>query len=88
MKCFSDRDPGSETGSEAAHLEDLNLLAFSALSRSFSEVCGYERLSGPVEMDSTGTLIQKIGSKRYVMFGSADRKVYIRSYPGWSPRAN
>jgi hypothetical protein len=39
MKCFSDRDPGSETGSEAAHLEDLNLLAFSALSRSFSEVC-------------------------------------------------
>ncbi len=46
---------------------------------------GYTRLSGPVEMDSTGTLIQKIGSKRYVMFGSADRKVYIRAYPGLEP---
>jgi hypothetical protein len=46
---------------------------------------GYERLSGPVEMDSTGTLIQKIGSKRYVMFGSADRKVYIRTYPQLEP---
>jgi len=42
---------------------------------------GYQRLSGPVEMDSTGTLIQKIGSKRYVIFGSADRKIYVRSYP-------
>ena len=42
---------------------------------------GYQRLAGPVEMDSTGTLIQKIGDTRYVFFGSADRKVYIRSYP-------
>lgn len=46
---------------------------------------GYTRLSGPVEMDSTGTSIQKIGSKRYAMFGSADRKVYIRAYPGLEP---
>jgi hypothetical protein len=46
---------------------------------------GYKRLSGPVEMDSTGTSIQKIGSKRYAMFGSADRKVYVRSYPGLEP---
>jgi hypothetical protein len=46
---------------------------------------GYTRLSGPVEMDSTGTLIQKIGSKRYIMFGSADRKVYVRHYPGLEP---
>ena len=46
---------------------------------------GYSRLSGPVEMDSTGTSIQKIGSKRYAMFGSADRKVYICSYPGLEP---
>jgi hypothetical protein len=46
---------------------------------------GYTRLSGPVEMDSTGTLIQKIGSKRYIMFGSADRKVYVRKYPGLEP---
>ncbi len=46
---------------------------------------GYQRLSGPVEMDSTGTLIQRIGSKRYVMFGSSDRKVYIRTYPELEP---
>ena len=42
---------------------------------------GYERIAGPVEMDSTGTMIQEIGGKRYAIFGSADRKVYIRNYP-------
>ncbi|KAA5545488.1 hypothetical protein FYK55_07530 [Roseiconus nitratireducens] len=46
---------------------------------------GYERLAGPVEMDSTGTLIQTIGASRYVFFGSADRKVYIRTYPDLEP---
>ncbi len=46
---------------------------------------GYQRLAGPVEMDSTGTLIQKVGASRYVFFGSADRKVYIRSYPDLKP---
>lgn len=46
---------------------------------------GYRRLAGPVEMDSTGTLIQSIGQKRYVFFGSADRKVYVRSYPDLGP---
>ncbi|MEX1115528.1 MAG: hypothetical protein WEB53_09775, partial [Akkermansiaceae bacterium] len=46
---------------------------------------GYTRIAGPVDMDSTGTSIQKIGSKRYAMFGSADRKVYVRSYPGLEP---
>lgn len=46
---------------------------------------GYQRLAGPVEMDSTGTLIQTIGQQRYVFFGSADRKVYIRSYPDLHP---
>ncbi len=46
---------------------------------------GYVRLAGPVEMDSTGTLIQQIGQTRYVFFGSADRKVYIRSYPDLHP---
>ena len=46
---------------------------------------GFTRLSGPVEMDSTGTSITKIGSKRYAMFGSADRKVYVRTYPGLEP---
>ena len=46
---------------------------------------GFERLSGPVEMDSTGTLIQKIGNRRYAIFGSADRKVYLRTYPDLEP---
>ena len=46
---------------------------------------GYTRLTEPVELDSTGTSITKIGSKRYAMFGSADRKVYIRSYPRLEP---
>ncbi|MDD2597667.1 MAG: hypothetical protein PHO37_00370 [Kiritimatiellae bacterium] len=46
---------------------------------------GYQRLSGPVTMDSTGTMIQKIGSKRYAIFGSADRKIYIHSYPDLKP---
>lgn len=46
---------------------------------------GFTRLSGPVEMDSTGTMIQKFGNKRYVLFGSADRKIYIRTYPDLQP---
>ena len=46
---------------------------------------GYKRISGPVDMDSTGTSIAKIGSKRYAMFGSADRKVYVRTYPDLEP---
>jgi len=45
----------------------------------------YERVAGPVDMDSTGTLIQRIGKTRYVFFGSADRQVYIRSYPDLKP---
>lgn len=46
---------------------------------------GYKRLAGPVEMDSTGTMIQTFGDKRYALFGSADRKIYIRSYPDLEP---
>jgi hypothetical protein len=46
---------------------------------------GFKRISGPVEMDSTGTSIAKIGSKRYAMFGSADRRVYVRTYPDLKP---
>jgi hypothetical protein len=46
---------------------------------------GYVRLAGPVEMDSTGTMIQKFGNKHFVLFGSADRKIYIRSYPTLEP---
>jgi hypothetical protein len=46
---------------------------------------GFARIAGPVEMDSTGTMLQKIGNKRYALFGSADRKIYIRSYPTLEP---
>jgi hypothetical protein len=46
---------------------------------------GFTRLAGPVEMDSTGTMLQKFGNKRYALFGSADRKIYIRTYPNLEP---
>ena len=46
---------------------------------------GYTRLAGPVEMDSTGTMLQKFGDKRFALFGSADRKIYIRTYPDLAP---
>jgi len=45
----------------------------------------YELISGPVKVNSTGTQIQKIGQKRYALFGSSDRKVYIYSYPDLKP---
>ena len=46
---------------------------------------GFQRLAGPVDVDSTGTLIQKFGDTRYALFGSADRKIYVRSYPDLQP---
>ena len=46
---------------------------------------GYTRLAGPVAMDSTGTMIQKFGDKRYALFGSADRRIYICNYPDLTP---
>ncbi|TWU52003.1 hypothetical protein [Rubripirellula reticaptiva] len=46
---------------------------------------GFQRLAGPVDVDSTGTLIQKFGDIRYALFGSADRKIYVRSYPDLQP---
>jgi len=45
----------------------------------------YDLIAGPVKVNSTGTQIQKIGNKRYALFGSADRKVYIYSYPDLKP---
>lgn len=45
----------------------------------------YQKIAGPVEVNSTGTQIQKIGQKYYALFGSADRKVYIYSYPDLKP---
>ena len=42
---------------------------------------GFQKIAGPVKVDSTGTQIQKIGNSRYCMFGSADRCMYVFSYP-------
>ena len=46
---------------------------------------GYERVSGPVGVDSTGTMIQKIGDTRYCLFGSAARALFVYSYPDLKP---
>ena len=45
----------------------------------------YQRIAGPGRVNSTGTQIQKIGQKRYALFGSADRTVYIYTYPDLKP---
>ncbi len=41
----------------------------------------YKRIAGPVKVDSTGCLLQKFGDEYYALIGSADRKMYIYSYP-------
>ncbi|MEX2592637.1 MAG: hypothetical protein WD426_07670 [Anditalea sp.] len=41
----------------------------------------YKMIAGPVEVNSTGCLLQKFGSKYYALFGGADRKFYVYSYP-------
>lgn len=46
---------------------------------------GFTRIAGPVEMDSTGTMIQKIGGIRYALYGSADRTIYAANYPDLKP---
>ncbi|TVS15041.1 MAG: hypothetical protein EA424_17290 [Planctomycetaceae bacterium] len=45
----------------------------------------YQRISGPIDVDSTGTTIQKIGDRRYCMFGSAARQLFVYSYPDLQP---
>ena len=45
----------------------------------------YELIAGPVKENSTGTQLQKIGGKYYALYGSADRKVYIKTYPDLEP---
>lgn len=45
----------------------------------------YEMIAGPAKVNGTGCLLQKIGSKYYAMFGSADRKFYVYSYPELEP---
>jgi hypothetical protein len=41
----------------------------------------YEVIAGPVNVNSTGCLLQKFGSRYYALFGSHDRKFYVYSYP-------
>ena len=45
----------------------------------------YKLIAGPVSVNSTGTQLQTIGGKRYALFGSSDRKVYIYTYPDLKP---
>ncbi len=42
---------------------------------------GYKRIAGPVEHNSTGTSIQRIGGQRYCFSGSKERKIFIYTYP-------
>lgn len=41
----------------------------------------YKLIAGPAKVNGTGCLLQKIGSQYYALFGSADRKFYVYSYP-------
>ena len=43
---------------------------------------GYKRIAGPVEHNSTGTSIQKIGDQRYCFSGSSEREIFIYTFPG------
>ncbi len=46
---------------------------------------GYRRIAGPVEHNSTGTSIQRIGAKQYCFSGSSERQLFIYSYPDLQP---
>ncbi len=41
----------------------------------------YIQIAGPVEHNSTGTSIHKIGDKHYCFSGSAEREIFIYTYP-------
>ena len=41
----------------------------------------YTLIAGPAEVNGTGCLLQKFGDDYYCIFGSADRKFYVYSYP-------
>ncbi|MCB0634621.1 MAG: hypothetical protein R2824_27430 [Saprospiraceae bacterium] len=41
----------------------------------------YQRIAGPVEHNSTGTSIQKIGGRQYCFSGSSERKIFVYTYP-------
>jgi len=41
----------------------------------------YRRITGPVNHNSTGTSIQRIGGKLFCFSGSQERKIFVYSYP-------
>ena len=41
----------------------------------------YKMIAGPVNHNSTGTSIQKIGDQRYCFSGSNEREFFIYTYP-------
>lgn len=41
----------------------------------------FERIAGPIELNSTGTTIQKVGNGYYCFMGGADGNLRIHSYP-------
>ncbi|MEX0324000.1 MAG: hypothetical protein AB3N63_17715 [Puniceicoccaceae bacterium] len=45
----------------------------------------FRKIAGPAEVNGTGCLLQKFGDKFYALFGSADRKFYVYSYPDLKP---
>lgn len=42
---------------------------------------GFKRIAGPVEHNSTGTSIQRIGGRLFCFSGSSERNIYIYTYP-------
>lgn len=42
---------------------------------------GYTRIAGPLERNSTGTSMQRIGNRIYCFSGSSDREIFIYTYP-------
>jgi hypothetical protein len=53
----------------------------AALFESDQYTGPWRRIAGPVRHDSTGTLIQKIGGKRYIFSGSSESAIFVYSYP-------
>jgi len=45
----------------------------------------YQLFAGPAKVNGTGCLLQKFGNNYYALFGSADRKFYVYSYPQLNP---
>ncbi|EDM34957.1 hypothetical protein PBAL39_00455 [Pedobacter sp. BAL39] len=49
---------------------------------------GYQKISGPVSHNSTGTSIQRINGRYYCFSGSAEGKIFIYTYPDLKEAGN